>query len=301
VPVRAHALARRLPVRARALASEVPVRARALARDAVSQIKTTQQRLAAVPEAMTQTRSLDQIAFDAFSLAGFVAMLATWLLALDVEWSTSWWLVALGVIGASVLTDLGSGMVHWLWDTWGSQDWPIVGKTFIRPFREHHVDPKAITHHDFLETNGACAFTMLPFLAAAWWCAGHHGEASLFASVMLGSVSVLTLMTNQFHKWAHATNVPRSVALLQRLGLILTPDGHDLHHHAPFTAHYCITHGWLNPLLDRIRFFRALEHVITRLTGTQPRTEDLQLVARASTVGAVAVDEDDRAPVADRV
>src|SRR5215213_1101845 len=51
-------------------------------------------------------------------------------------------------------SDLITGLFHWAGDRLFRVDTPVVGATFIRPFREHHVDPKAITRHDFTETNG---------------------------------------------------------------------------------------------------------------------------------------------------
>ena len=58
---------------------------------------------------------------------------------------------------------------------------------------------------------------------------------------------------------------------LQRCGLTLSPARHGRHHLAPCTVAYCISTGWLNPLLDGVGFWRGLEWVVSRLTGADPR------------------------------
>ncbi|GAC1348487.1 MAG: hypothetical protein NVS2B9_19470 [Myxococcales bacterium] len=186
------------------------------------------------------------------------------------------WLVLTAFLLGYVAADLVSGLVHWAADTWGSPEWPVVGKALIRPFREHHVDQKAITRHDFVETNGNnCAISAPVGIAAALLPQGPALGANLFIATFTGSLILWVLFTNQFHKWSHEDRPPRGVALLQKLNLVLPPAHHAVHHRAPYAKYYCITVGWLNEPLHRLRFFALLERIIGAVTGLVPREDDI--------------------------
>jgi ubiquitin-conjugating enzyme E2 variant len=176
--------------------------------------------------------------------------------------------------------DFVSGLVHWAGDTWGSTDLPLLGQTLIRTFREHHVDQKAITRHDFVETNGTNCMATLPFLSGSLLVDLSEADPLRVLVVAFSlSLSLWVFLTNQVHKWAHQDTPPRVVAWLQRAHLVLPPAHHAAHHAAPYDRAYCITTGWMNPVLARFGFFRRAEAVITALTGSVPRRDDIGLAA----------------------
>ncbi len=218
---------------------------------------------------------------EVISILTFFAMMAELVrAAAPFAISNPWITVGAAALGF-VLADFGAGVVHWAADTFGATDLPILGAAVIRPFREHHVDPKAMTHHDYIETNGANCLVAIPVAMAALAIPLDSTSAwfgvALFAAVSLGSMIFWVMMTNQFHKWAHMDpqKVHPAIQWAQRSHLILPPTQHARHHQAPFETYYCITTGWLNYPLERIGFFRTLERIVIAITGALPRRDDI--------------------------
>lgn len=168
--------------------------------------------------------------------------------------------------------DLVTGTVHWACDTWGDERTRFFGTRLIRGFREHHDAPRAMLEHDWIEVNSepaaaACAaFALLALPPVQEWLDGR-----VFLAAFVWSLAVMGAAANQIHQWSHDPAPARWVAWLQRAGLVLTPARHARHHRAPHESDYCIAGGWLNPALDAVGFWRALERAVTRLCGATPR------------------------------
>jgi ubiquitin-conjugating enzyme E2 variant len=212
--------------------------------------------------------------FEMGSIAVYTAAMFWLALRLAPRTLANPWLALSAFMLGFVAADFVSGCVHWAADTWGTPEWPIIGKALIRPFREHHVDQKEITRHDFIETNGNNCFisigptvaaALLPLTDAAWF----------FVAAMVFALCLSVFGTNQFHKWAHMDDPPPAVRWLQRANLVLPPEHHAVHHTAPYAKYYCITVGWLNEALFRVRFFQALERIVSAVTGLVPREDDI--------------------------
>ena len=184
------------------------------------------------------------------------------------------WLAVPGALLGLVLGDFASGVVHWAADTYGDESTPIIGRSMVRPFRVHHVRPLEICEHGIVETLGNSCIVAAPVLKLAIVIAAfcETSATTAFATFTATLTVGVTVATNQFHKWAHQAAPPRFVRFLQRARLILSPEHHREHHTAPFESSYTITNGWLNPLLNRTRFFRGLEGAL-RAFGVKPSRE----------------------------
>lgn len=152
-------------------------------------------------------------------------------------------IIGLGV-GAWLLSDLFSGLVHYLFDTYGDENTPFIGQHLIKSFRDHHTYPEGILEHDYMETNGSNYLAVMPFclLNSFYWLPNQKFEWSYF----LMSFCFWVIMTNQIHKWAHMANPPRWVRWLQKYRIILAPEDHQRHHTYPYNRFFCITNGWFN-------------------------------------------------------
>ena len=221
------------------------------------------------------TRS--QYLFSVMSIASAFALLIVYAARLAARVDLLNWWMPVAFAGGVAAADFASGIVHWGADTWGREDLPLIGRRLLVPFRVHHVNPEDFLRRSFVDTNGDVAGVAVPVLAALVNVplgAGWDGVA-MFGFGFCG----VGVLTNQIHQWAHMPAPPRLVQVAQSLGIVLGRVDHAVHHQQPHDAHYCITTGWCNRPLERIRFFRRLESAVTLFTGQRPREDDRRHIA----------------------
>ncbi|MEZ4332778.1 MAG: fatty acid desaturase CarF family protein [Myxococcota bacterium] len=184
---------------------------------------------------------------------------------------------AVGVLAGYLLADFIAGLVHWLADRHFDPETPVIGPLLIAPFRAHHDDPLSITRHHLFEVLGNNALITLPVTAALLFFPPVDSALDAFAAALALVGTLASVATNLFHAWAHAQRPPWIARWLQRRRLVLTPRQHARHHRGLHDQAYCVTSGWLNPLLDRMRFFAWLDARLARSArplrdgGTQAR------------------------------
>jgi plasmanylethanolamine desaturase len=172
------------------------------------------------------------------------------------------------VVVTWLITDFISGVVHWLEDSYGHPNMPVVGRYITKPDLLHHYQPRKFVSNSWLSSSD------LLLVLSSVALLGAVSLGRLGPMVFLGAV--LGVNANQIHKWCHRT--PREngalIVLLQRLRLVQTPRQHHQHHVGKKDAAYCVLTGFLNPILDGCRFWRVLEWVVFAVFRVRRRDDD---------------------------
>jgi hypothetical protein len=169
--------------------------------------------------------------------------------------------------GVVLAADFVSGVFHWLEDAYGREDWPITGRLVTKPNILHHHDPRYFTRHSWLYSSWLLLGIGLVILLTAWICGVLTWQVWVFV--------ILGVNANQVHKCAHRTPAENGpvISLLQRIGLLQTPRHHAGHHTDPKNSHYCVLTNFLNPILDGVRMWAALEWVVWKALGVRRRSD----------------------------
>lgn len=136
------------------------------------------------------------------------------------------------VLAAYILMDLLTGLYHFATDRgWNS-------KRVVALFQDHH------------HTNTMDGFDLHPMLYGFPVMLSGWLLASSFL-LALGSFTVLSQVPHYYaHRRSRSRVVHAAVRLLQRTGLMISPQHHAAHHDGAFDRNFCIVSGWCNPLVN---------------------------------------------------
>jgi len=163
--------------------------------------------------------------------------------------------------------ELVAGTVHWFEDAYVREDTPLVGRMLGRPNVIHHHYPRQMTRNNWWQSSYDLVIIAVCIITTSWFAGVLTWQVWLFA--------ILSANANQIHKWTHQTRKENGpvIAWLQDIRILQTPKHHLIHHKDPKNSHYCTMSNYLNPVLDAIHFWEAIEWVLARTLGLHRRPD----------------------------
>ena len=174
--------------------------------------------------------------------------------------------IFLDIILVIVAVDFGSGLLHWLEDSYGHPDWPITGKWITAPDILHHHSPSAFTKNSWLRSAAVLLVIGAVIIGVAWLVGMLTWQFLLFVAIGANA--------NEIHKWNHLPRKKRGmlVVVLQDACLLQTAKHHGKHHVGSKDTNYCVITNFMNPVLDVVHFWRGLEWLVERSLGVSTRS-----------------------------
>jgi hypothetical protein len=139
----------------------------------------------------------------------------------------------------------------------------------VYDFKNHHPRPDALGRRPFLVQIGSTIlFAALPaavVLDAVALLVPLPGWLIAFAVVLI----IGGTLAQYFHGTLHRSDNPWIVRAMRRVGLLMTPDAHALHH-ATLRRDFATNNGWSNPAVNRV-FELAIRRGWLDESGLEPR------------------------------
>ena len=173
--------------------------------------------------------------------------------------------ILIGILLAVVIAEVISAMMHHAEDRYGNIEWidsknPIlrfIGKNVVSPNIEHHQFPGRICYSSYWERNNTTIIPSLILAACFWWC----------WPICLGFL--IMSQSNQIHMLSHKKS-NSFIRFLQKIRILNSPKLHAIHHKMPFSTDFAVITGFMNPILNFIRFWTILEIIYWVLFGIRP-------------------------------
>ena len=163
--------------------------------------------------------------------------------------------------------DFLTGFFHWLEDTYCLEQMPLIGGFICEPNIDHHIDPQLMVRVGTFCSRNVLQWGLCIGLFGLLWLA-NLGNVYTFLTLLFASFG------NEVHRWNHMAKTGPFVSFIKETGLIQSQRQHSMHHKPPHDRYYCVLSSQLNPVLERVSFWRRLEWLVKSLTGIGPKRED---------------------------
>mgnify|MGYP002783881358 CR=1 FL=1 len=204
-------------------------------------------------------------------------------LAIPLLWYTSQHLTGseliTGGIGAWLLADLESGLIHWGLDNIDghNKNWPIYVRMMAQEFQWHHDFPyesAKLSYWECARHGRAVAVPLLISGALMSYCGSDYGSFIFTVAGVMGSQ--VPFIHHRLTHGAYDNNL--IVKTLRKLRIIDTRASHNLHHsHPTRSIHYCLFNGHTNFIVDPLtQFIGSTFRFFRNWCGKKPRKTEEQ-------------------------
>jgi ubiquitin-conjugating enzyme E2 variant len=175
------------------------------------------------------------------------------------------------VLSAWFIADIIAGIFHWWQDRYLTKNNKSKLIAAINAANDlHHEKPGEMAKYSFWFTVNTTATWAWPLAILMFYL---NAPIVITLSLFFGGFA------NQIHKWSHTpkNKLHWIIRLTQSTGLFISHEHHAMHHYSRAkvidkentTDKYCPMTDYMNPILDHIKFWAALEYIVS-LFGIHP-------------------------------